>query len=155
MVQGFNSYVIVHCDSQSVVFLSKNQTYHDRTKHIDVKFHFIWDILSEGKICLQKISTEENTTVICSLRCCLQENLRAAWRLSILFMFDSCLKVPCVVDALIFVSICRGGDLLKNWQIDSSRVLKKKIESKLLKEACHLYTNKQKWKIDSHVYGFD
>jgi len=29
-------------------------------KHIDVRFHFIWEILEEGDIELQKIHTKEN-----------------------------------------------------------------------------------------------
>ncbi|MDV3183825.1 MAG: reverse transcriptase domain-containing protein [Sweet potato little leaf phytoplasma] len=52
--------VKIHCDSQSAVCLSKNQTYHDRTKHIDVRYHFIRDILNEGEFKLVKISTEDN-----------------------------------------------------------------------------------------------
>jgi len=31
----------VFCDSQSVTHLIKNNHYHDKTKHIDVKRHFI------------------------------------------------------------------------------------------------------------------
>ena len=30
----------VYCDSQSGIHLAKNQTYHERTKHVDVKLHF-------------------------------------------------------------------------------------------------------------------
>lgn len=52
--------VKVLCDSQSAVCLSKNQTYHDRTKHIDVQYHFIKDVLSDGEFKLEKISTDDN-----------------------------------------------------------------------------------------------
>lgn len=38
------------------MFLYKNQTYHGRTKHIDVKLRFIRDVIAEGKIRLEKIS---------------------------------------------------------------------------------------------------
>jgi hypothetical protein len=31
--------VQMHCDSQSTIYLAKNQVYHARTKHIDVRFH--------------------------------------------------------------------------------------------------------------------
>ena len=34
--------------------------YHTRTKHIDVRFHFLREILDEGDIELQKIHTKEN-----------------------------------------------------------------------------------------------
>jgi len=41
--------------------LAKNQVYHARTKHIDVRFHFVREILDEGDIELQKIYTKENS----------------------------------------------------------------------------------------------
>ena len=44
--------------------LTKNQIYHTRTKHIDIKFHFIWEILDEDDIELKKFHTKENPTDI-------------------------------------------------------------------------------------------
>jgi len=44
----------------STIYLAKNQVYHARMKHIDVKFHFVREILEEGDIELQKIYTKEN-----------------------------------------------------------------------------------------------
>ncbi len=41
---------IVFCDSQSGIHLTKNQTYHERTKYIDIKYHFIWDIISQETV---------------------------------------------------------------------------------------------------------
>ena len=52
--------VEVFCDSQSAICLAKNQVYHGRTKHIDVRFHFIREIIDEGNILLQKIRTADN-----------------------------------------------------------------------------------------------
>ena len=52
--------VQLHCDSQSVIYLAKNQIYHARTKHIDVRFHKIRELIASGEILLQKIGTEEN-----------------------------------------------------------------------------------------------
>ena len=48
-------HINAYCDSQSAIHLAKNQVYHARTKHIDVRFHFVREIIEEGKICLQKI----------------------------------------------------------------------------------------------------
>jgi len=45
----------------SAIYLAKNQVYHSRMKHIDVRFHFVQEILDEGDIELQKIHTKENT----------------------------------------------------------------------------------------------
>jgi hypothetical protein len=33
--------VPLYCDNQNVIYLAKNQVYHARTKHIDVRFHKI------------------------------------------------------------------------------------------------------------------
>ena len=38
---------IVHCDSQSAIDLSKNTMYHARTKHIDVRYHWIKKAIEE------------------------------------------------------------------------------------------------------------
>ncbi|GJV22163.1 probable serine/threonine-protein phosphatase 2A regulatory subunit B'' subunit TON2 [Tanacetum coccineum] len=48
---------IVFCDSMSAICLAKDQVYHDRTKHIDVRYHFI---RSERRIKVKKIGTKDN-----------------------------------------------------------------------------------------------
>jgi len=50
----------LYFDSQSVIHLVKNQVFHARTKHIDVRYHFVREILEEEEIVLQKIHTTEN-----------------------------------------------------------------------------------------------
>ncbi|KAM2680165.1 hypothetical protein EV2_011992 [Malus domestica] len=52
--------VEVHCDSQSAIYLAKYQVHHARTKHIDVRYHFVREIVGEGEIILQKIPTKDN-----------------------------------------------------------------------------------------------
>jgi hypothetical protein len=53
--------ICVHCDSQSAIHLAKNQnTFHRRTKHIDVKYNFIRDEIEKGRVLLDKIATEDN-----------------------------------------------------------------------------------------------
>ncbi|GJR88938.1 retrovirus-related pol polyprotein from transposon TNT 1-94 [Tanacetum coccineum] len=44
----------------SAIHLAKNQVYHARTKHIDVRYHFIREILEEGEFRIQKIHTSKN-----------------------------------------------------------------------------------------------
>ncbi|KAG8480092.1 hypothetical protein CXB51_025341 [Gossypium anomalum] len=53
---------IVFCDNQSAIFLIKDQMFHERTKHIDVRYHFVRDIIAHGDIIMSKISTHENPT---------------------------------------------------------------------------------------------
>ncbi|KAG8503021.1 hypothetical protein CXB51_000861 [Gossypium anomalum] len=50
----------VFCDSQSAIFLTKDQMFHERTKCIDVWYHFVHDIIAHGDIVVSKISTHEN-----------------------------------------------------------------------------------------------
>lgn len=48
------------CNSDSAIHLAKNQFHHARTKYIDVRFHFIREIVEDGDIILQKIGTADN-----------------------------------------------------------------------------------------------
>jgi hypothetical protein len=50
----------VYCYSHSAIFLTKNDMYQFKTKHIDIKYHFIRDIVVEGKIKVDKIHTYKN-----------------------------------------------------------------------------------------------
>lgn len=55
---GFvQEHVEVMCDSQSAISLAKNSVHHDRTKHIDVRLHFIRDKIADGEIKVSKVST--------------------------------------------------------------------------------------------------
>lgn len=52
--------IYLKCDSQSFIYLAKNQVYHVRIKHIDVKFHRIGELNSSGELLLEKVHTSEN-----------------------------------------------------------------------------------------------
>ncbi|KAH9650014.1 hypothetical protein KPL70_026198 [Citrus sinensis] len=52
--------VDIHCDSSSAIYLSKNRVHHKRTKHIDVKLHFIRNEVSKGVIKMVKVHTDSN-----------------------------------------------------------------------------------------------
>jgi len=50
----------VHCDSISAIYLAKKQVYHAKMKHIDVRYHFVRDILEDEDIELKNIHTQNN-----------------------------------------------------------------------------------------------
>jgi phosphoribosyl-AMP cyclohydrolase len=52
--------VRIDCDSQSAIFLAKNLTYHSKTKHIDIQYHFVRDMVEENKVLLMKGDTLKN-----------------------------------------------------------------------------------------------
>ena len=41
-------------------YLTKDQMFHERTKHIDVKYHYVRDVVAQGKLKVCKISTHDN-----------------------------------------------------------------------------------------------
>ena len=51
---------MVYCDSQSAIDLRKNATYHSKTKHIEVKYHWIRDPIKLKRFQLKKINTGKN-----------------------------------------------------------------------------------------------
>jgi hypothetical protein len=46
------------CNNQGAIRLSKNSTFHGRTKHIDIHFHFIRQTILSGDVALQYCPTE-------------------------------------------------------------------------------------------------
>ena len=50
----------IHCDNQSAMDLSKNSMYHSRTKHIDIRYHWIREVIDQQLLKLMKIHTKEN-----------------------------------------------------------------------------------------------
>lgn len=46
------------CDNQSAIRLVRNPEFHQRTKHIDVKFHFIRTMQEDGTIRMEYIQSE-------------------------------------------------------------------------------------------------
>lgn len=52
------------CDNSSTIKLSKNPVLHGRSKHIDVRFHFLRDLTKEGVIELLYCGTDEQVSDI-------------------------------------------------------------------------------------------
>ncbi len=46
-------------DNQSAICLAKNQQVHGRTKHIDIKYHFLRDLVEAGRIKLTYCASED------------------------------------------------------------------------------------------------
>nr|GFB44292.1 Gag-Pol polyprotein [Tanacetum cinerariifolium] len=54
----FYDKVPIYCDSKSAIEISCNPVHHTRTKHIDVRYHFIKDRVEKGIIELSFVHTE-------------------------------------------------------------------------------------------------
>ena len=51
-------------DNNSAIDMTKSNVILNRVKHIDLQYHFIWDHVSEGTMCINWISTEDMTADI-------------------------------------------------------------------------------------------
>lgn len=45
---GLDKQSVIHYDNQSVVYLSKRQVFHERTRHNDVRLHFVRNMIDPG-----------------------------------------------------------------------------------------------------------
>ena len=55
-----NDKYVLYCDSQSSIHLAKNPAFHSKTKHIDLRQHWIRHVLEEEQLSLEKIHTDRN-----------------------------------------------------------------------------------------------
>ena len=59
--RGFSSDPIpINCDNQGAIALAKDNKFHARTKHIDIRYHFIREAVEDHKIELKYIPTDDN-----------------------------------------------------------------------------------------------
>lgn len=56
---GVNNSVQLYNDNQSAQKLAHNPVFHNRTKHIDVKYHYIKKLIESRVIKLDYLSTQE------------------------------------------------------------------------------------------------
>jgi hypothetical protein len=50
----------LYSDSQSAIFFAKNPVFHSRTKHIQIKYHFIRQLLDDEQLMLEKVRRSKN-----------------------------------------------------------------------------------------------
>ena len=55
---------VIYYDNQSCMKLTKNPVFHDRSKHIEIRYHFIWDHAQKGAVKLQYLPTDEQVADI-------------------------------------------------------------------------------------------
>jgi hypothetical protein len=50
--------MVIWCDNQGAISLTKNPTHHARTKHIDVQHHFVRERVENGEVRFEYCPTE-------------------------------------------------------------------------------------------------
>lgn len=51
---------LLFCDSQCVIHLGKNSNFYNRSKHINIRYNWMWDVLDDGLLELAKVHTYDN-----------------------------------------------------------------------------------------------
>ena len=57
--QNHQELTTIFCDNNLAIALSKNHVFHKRTKHIDIRFHFIRELVNNKEICLEFCRSED------------------------------------------------------------------------------------------------
>jgi hypothetical protein len=55
---------VIHCDNQSCIKLTENPVFHDRSKHIEMRYHYVRDMVQKNVLSIQYVPTTEQTTDI-------------------------------------------------------------------------------------------
>jgi hypothetical protein len=50
---------MILCDNQSCIKMTENPVFHDKSKHIEIRYHYIRDMVQRGAIKLQYVGTDE------------------------------------------------------------------------------------------------
>lgn len=56
--------IVIRCDNSSTIQLSKNPVFHGRSKHIEVRFHYLRDQTREGRVKLIHCGTQDQVADI-------------------------------------------------------------------------------------------
>jgi hypothetical protein len=50
---------VILCDNQGYIKMTENPLFHDKSKHIEIRYHYICDMVQRGVIKLQYVGTDE------------------------------------------------------------------------------------------------
>ncbi|GMJ12458.1 hypothetical protein HRI_004915000 [Hibiscus trionum] len=78
----------IMCDSSSAIKLSKNPVIHGRSKHIDVRFQFLRDLVKDGVIKMEFCSSKDQVANVMTKPLKLEDFLRLRQMLGVCEVLD-------------------------------------------------------------------
>jgi len=54
----------IYMDNSSVIALARNPVFHDRRKHIDIRFHYLRDYIANKKVKVKNVKTQNQVADI-------------------------------------------------------------------------------------------
>ncbi|KAD0618051.1 hypothetical protein E3N88_43979 [Mikania micrantha] len=73
----------IWCDSRSAIHLSKNPALHGRSKHIELKHHFIRDMVAQKQVELKFCNTEDQTADVLTKALCREKFTHHRFKLGV------------------------------------------------------------------------
>lgn len=64
MVANEDTAGVVLCDNHSIIHLSKHCVFHNRSKYIDLKYHFIINVVTQCLVNIDKVAIKDNLVTI-------------------------------------------------------------------------------------------
>jgi hypothetical protein len=55
---------VIHCVNQTCIKLTENPVFYDRSKHIEMRYHYVRDMVQKNVLSIQYVPTAEQTTDI-------------------------------------------------------------------------------------------
>ena len=55
----YQEHLTIYCNNTSAINISKNPVQHSRTKHIEIQYHFIRELVEDGTLTLEFIHTND------------------------------------------------------------------------------------------------
>ena len=55
---------VIHCDNQSCIKRSESPMFHDRSKHIEMRYHYVQDMVQKNILSIHYVPTTEQTADI-------------------------------------------------------------------------------------------
>jgi hypothetical protein len=50
---------VIHYDNQSYIKISENPVFHDRSKHIEMRYHYVWGMVQKNILSIHYVPTAE------------------------------------------------------------------------------------------------
>jgi hypothetical protein len=55
---------IIHCDNQICINLFENPVFHDKSERIEMRYHYVWNMVQKNILSIQYVPTAEQTADI-------------------------------------------------------------------------------------------
>lgn len=79
---------VIYCDNKSAISLSKNPMHHSRAKHIELRFHFIREMVEQKQVSLEFCSTHEQIADVLTKSVTKEKFVFFRWQLGVM-QFES------------------------------------------------------------------